>query len=54
MSYDFNDAGPQSETAERYEVPLTAAAVMSKLFKPVEPMTAVPPENVGITPMEEL
>jgi hypothetical protein len=23
MSYDFNDAGPQSETAERYEVPLT-------------------------------
>jgi hypothetical protein len=31
-----------------YECPLTAAAVISELPAPEEPITAVPPENVGI------
>ena len=30
-----------------YEPPLVADAVISELPTPVEPMTAVPPENVG-------
>jgi hypothetical protein len=30
-----------------YEPPLVAEAVMSELPTPIEPITAVPPENVG-------
>ena len=37
-----------------YEVPLTAAAVMSELPTPVEPMVAVPPEKVGTSNTDEL
>jgi hypothetical protein len=37
-----------------YELPLTAEAVMSTLLIPVDPITAVPPEKVGIRVMEEL
>jgi hypothetical protein len=37
-----------------YEPPLAAAAVMSELPEPVEPMTAVPPENVGARKIAEL
>ena len=37
-----------------YELPLTADAVISVLPTPADPMTAVPPANVGIRVMEEL
>jgi hypothetical protein len=37
-----------------YEPPLTADAVISELPTPVEPMTAVPPENLGISITGEL
>jgi hypothetical protein len=37
-----------------YELPLTADVVISKLPTPVDPITAVPPENVGMRVMEEL
>jgi hypothetical protein len=37
-----------------YEAPLTAEVVMSELPTPIEPMTAVPPENVGNNITEEL
>ena len=37
-----------------YEVPLTAAVVMSELPTPVEPMVAVPPEKAGISNTDEL
>jgi hypothetical protein len=37
-----------------YEPPLTAAAVISELPTPIDPITAVPPENVGISITEAL
>ena len=37
-----------------YEPPLPAAAVISELPTPVDPITAVPPENVGISITEAL
>ena len=37
-----------------YELPLTADPVMSELATPVEPMTPVPPEKLGMRLMEEL
>ena len=38
---------PEVNGGVGYDAPLTAEAVMSELPTPVEPMTAVPPENVG-------
>jgi hypothetical protein len=37
-----------------YELPVTADAVISMLPTPVDPMTAVPPEKVGIRDTEAL
>jgi hypothetical protein len=38
----------------RYEAPLTAAGVISELLTPVDPITAVPPEKVGINSVDVL
>jgi hypothetical protein len=37
-----------------YELPLTAEGVISTLPTPVDPITAVPPEKVGIRDTEAL
>ena len=45
---------PDVSSGVGYEPPLTADAVMSELPTPIEPITAVPPENVGTRFTEEL
>jgi hypothetical protein len=37
-----------------YDPPLTADAVISELPTPIEPITPVPPENVGTSVTDEL
>ena len=39
---------------DEYELPLTADAVISELLSPADPITADPPEKVGIRVVTEL